>query len=235
MNFVAVYQIYNEAQFLKESLESVRWCDKIVIIDGAYEGFPYTGESAMSSDGTIEIIQEFMKSCIANESDEIWLGTMPRVILITKDTPWVGNSKVERYLQEVDDDDYILRMNGDEIVEFPYVDDRLALEAYIEETTKLPLYTVHTYRPSSNNSKYDWMPRLVKKTPDLHISGKHLVFTNKFTPEYALTGGRNRVTPIAANLPQELISIRHMCDYRDDPRKAQNLEWTRTFNRRMQQ
>jgi hypothetical protein len=77
MNFIEVYQIYNEKEFIKESLESMRWCDKIVIIDGAYEGFPYTGESASSNDGTLEIIYEFMKKCIAKEPDEIWLGTMP--------------------------------------------------------------------------------------------------------------------------------------------------------------
>ncbi|MFA5306655.1 MAG: hypothetical protein WC365_04345 [Candidatus Babeliales bacterium] len=218
MQIVAVFVIFNEAQFIREALESVAWCDKIIVVDGAFEGFPT--DSAVSNDGTIEIVEKFMLD---------YLGKV-NVVWITRDKPWIGNSKVKRYLSEIRDGDYFLRMNGDEICESLAFNIRERVERYIKSTGNLPLYTVHEYRPPLMDGHFDWMPRLLRKTPNLKVSGKHPVLENDFDPPYKLGAGRNGVYPLEANIPSAVISLRHMCDHRDSERKRLNHEWTKIFN-----
>jgi hypothetical protein len=221
VQIVAVFVIFNEAQFIREALESVAWCNKIIVVDGAFEGFPT--DSAASTDGTVEIVEKFALD---------YLGKVD-VTFITSYTPWIGNDKVECYLNEIHDGDYFLRMNGDEICESLAFNIRERVERYIESTGNLPLYTIHEYRPPLMDGHFDWMPRLLRKTPELRISGKHPVLENDFDPPYKLGAGRNRVYPFESNIPSDVLSLRHMCDHRDSERKRLNYEWTKIFNRKM--
>jgi len=55
---IACYSIFNEAEFLEESILSIKdFVDKIVVVDGAYENFPH--DSFWSTDGSIEIAKKY--------------------------------------------------------------------------------------------------------------------------------------------------------------------------------
>ncbi|MHA2312696.1 MAG: hypothetical protein ACXADF_14490 [Candidatus Thorarchaeota archaeon] len=57
---------FNEADNILRCLESIiDFCDVIVCIDGAYKRFPH--EEPYSTDGSIELIQEFMKTIPASK------------------------------------------------------------------------------------------------------------------------------------------------------------------------
>lgn len=219
MKFTAVFNVYNEAQFIQEAVESAAWCSNIIVVDGAFKGFPTEDGKAASCDGTLEILQEI-------KQQHGWTDEKLRVI--TADTPWGVNEKMQAYLGFIDDGDYFLRMNGDEIFESDFSFPVHKILDYVLDSYKLPLYQLYEYRPNVQNS-YKWIPKLIKKTPQLQLSQKHLVLTNKFTPPYKLTGGRNRVEPTIANVPGETLRIRHMCDYRSNERQTQNWLWLKEF------
>ena len=232
MKITACYNIYNEKLHILDYLESVaNFVDEIVIVDGAFEGYP--DGTGTSTDGSIDIIHDFMLSTI---------GSKLKVKLFTRDSPWPGMSKVERYMAEVDDGDWILRMNGDEIVESKHYNIRQALEDYVDagSTFKLPMYQLMEYRPPLGKH-YDWIPKLIQKTPTLKLTNQHIALTNDFYVDvagekikYTLNGlGRNRVTPLIANIPSNIIRVRHMTEHRSPERQQQNYMWLKHFNTKL--
>jgi len=69
MRLIACYNIYNEAQYLEESLKSIRdKVDLIVVVDGAYKKFPH--KIPWSTDGSLEIARRYTPYVI--ERDRAW-------------------------------------------------------------------------------------------------------------------------------------------------------------------
>ena len=95
-------------------------------------------------------------------------------------------------MQHISTGDYFLRLNGDEIVECEYpetlYDD---LQQQIQRTGNLPLYQITEY-PDGLYKKYYYQPKLLRKSPKLKLTSRHVVFTNNFTPPYEVTGPRGR-------------------------------------------
>jgi hypothetical protein len=56
--FIAAYNIFNEAQYLEESLKAIKpYVDYIVVIDGAYKNYPH--KKAWSTDGSTDIASRY--------------------------------------------------------------------------------------------------------------------------------------------------------------------------------
>jgi hypothetical protein len=222
MRVIAVFNVYNEASTIREAVESASWCDRIIVVDGAFKGFPATDGKAASNDGTLEILYELKR--VYSWSDH-------KLLIITADKPWDINKKMQQYLKLIDYGDYFLRLNGDEIIESSSFNIRQRLEEYVEETGGLPLYQFYEYRPCPDSDKhYDWIPKMIKKTPALNLSQRHLVLTNNFVPAYKLEGGRNRVVPDEANVPKSIVRIRHLTEQRSEQRQDQNSRWLKVFH-----
>jgi len=69
MKKIAVYSVYNEAQYLEKSLKSIRdKVDFIIVIDGAYKKFPH--KYPFSTDGTLKIAYKYADKVI--ETGEAW-------------------------------------------------------------------------------------------------------------------------------------------------------------------
>lgn len=109
MKTIACLNIYNEIDFIKDCLESIKWVDHIIMVDGAYQDFPH--KSPGSDDGTVEACLDFEHRSLQ---------------LITSDIAW--NSETEKrneYLKHIepDADTYCLVIDGDEMFagELPYL------------------------------------------------------------------------------------------------------------------
>jgi len=60
MNIIAVYSVYNEGQYLEESILSIKdKVDTIVVVDGAYKKFPHKPKNFQSTDRTLEIANKY--------------------------------------------------------------------------------------------------------------------------------------------------------------------------------
>lgn len=221
LKVIAVFNIYNEASTIKEAIESAYWCDRIIVVDGAFKGFPTSDGKARSNDGTIEIVKEL----ISQYYDKL------DIKLFTRNDYWGVQEKMQLYLKMLGDGDYFLRLNGDEIIESSSFNIHECLEEYVAATGNLPLYQFYEYRPSPDSDKhYDWIPKMIKKTPTLKLTQRHLALTNNFEPPYKMEGGRNRVVPTEANIPKDVIRIRHLTEQRSEQRKKQNFQWLKVFH-----
>jgi hypothetical protein len=222
MKIVAVFNIYNEASTIREAIESATWCDRIIVVDGAFKGFPTSDGQARSNDGTIEIVRELIKQY--RDKCDIRLFTR-------RGDFWGVQEKMRLYMEMLGDGDYFLRLNGDEIIESSSFNIRQALEEYVASTGELPLYQFYEYRPCPDCDKhYDWIPKMIKKTSTLKLTQKHLALTNTFNPPYKLEGGRNRVVPDEANIPKGVIRVRHLTEQRSEQRQRQNSQWLKVFH-----
>lgn len=99
MRIVAFYSIFNEAQFLKQSVESIASAvDSFVFLDGRYKGFP--AKTKGSNDGTLKIIREL---------DVNWTyRSLPDLTQMDKRS---------RMFDLVNEGDWILVIDGDEIAD----------------------------------------------------------------------------------------------------------------------
>jgi len=60
MKLIAVYSVFNEAQYLEESILSIKnKVDTIVVVDGAYKKFPHNPKNFQSTDGTLAIANKY--------------------------------------------------------------------------------------------------------------------------------------------------------------------------------
>lgn len=208
----ATFNIFEEAEFIEQAIQSVLWCDKVIVVDGAFPGFP--SNHYQSQDGTIEIVK-----------DLIMKHPPGKIALITFDDYTETTEKMQAYMSQMQDGDYFLRLNGDEIVECEYpetlYDD---LQQHIQRTGNLPLYQITEY-PDGLYKKFYYQPKLLRKSPKLNLTSRHVAFTNNFTPPYEVTGPRGAVAPVEANLLPMLIKIRHMKEHRCIKRQDQNVQW----------
>ena len=87
------------------SLDSVRSCDRIVVVDGAWEQYPHSRPDGRSDDGTIAAVIEWMMD---------WDG---EGFLVLPKNPW-SNQREKRnfYFKFAEPGDWILVIDGDERV-----------------------------------------------------------------------------------------------------------------------
>lgn len=210
VNIVACLCIYNEADFINEVLKHLQWCDRIIIVDGPFHKFPH--DSLTSNDGTLSIIEEYTSRGVPIE-------------LLGGDRQYRKGDKVKLYQRRVPYGDYILRVDGDEVVQFVDDSDKDDLKWYIEKT-KLPVYTLPTHRvlkPSGEIDEPYYIPRLLLNTPTLKITYKHVARTNTFKPKYTVSN-YGKVNPPQANL--KFIRMLHLTEYRSKERKAKMKQWS---------
>jgi len=205
MKIVATFNIYNEAQFIREAIESVLWCDRIIVVDGAFEGFPTSNGKPQSNDGTLEILEELAQK------------HRNKMVVLNLQYFSKGLEKVYVCLSQVHYGEYFIHMNGDEVFEGDFVGVRKHIKSYA-----LPMYQIKEYKVGDENDWY-WIPKILLKTPTLRFNGRHVVRTNTFDPTYRFEGERGAVAPIEANLP--FGKIRHLKNQRIKERKQQNRRW----------
>lgn len=211
---IATFNIFNEAQFIKDAIEGVTWCDMVIVVDGAWQGFPT--KSAYSDDGTAEIVTELCRQ-------------YHNIMYLKMREQTFGYEKVETYLKLINDGDYFIRLNGDEILE---VDKdikcpRKAFLDYVHKTDYLPLYTIPMYEHRKPCS-LSYVPKILKKTPTLKVTARHVTMTNKFDPPYYTNSlPRGMVQPIQANM--NMMVVRHMKEQRNAERQEANLVWLKNY------
>lgn len=119
MTFIIAHCIYNEEEFFKEVLEDdlkMNDVDIIHIMDGAWGGYP--NGTAESTDGTIEIVLDFMKKAkkvgieVIYESKDLTDGG------IWKNESDKRNAQLEAIDDIVDTPYYIMIKDGDEFFHF---------------------------------------------------------------------------------------------------------------------
>ena len=108
---VACYCVFNEAWNIARSLDSVRLCDRIVVLDGAFEGFPCNRSDGRSDDGTLKIVSEWLTRWTEEDNRrDGWLAIPNR--------PWPSQMiKRSFYFRFGCEGDWFLVIDGDEVVE----------------------------------------------------------------------------------------------------------------------
>jgi hypothetical protein len=162
-----------------------------------------------------------------------------KIKLIRFNKPTETTDKMAAYLKLIEDGDYFLRLNGDEILssQFNSISLHNYISFHIKDTGELPLYQIAEYH-DGHPQGYHYSPKLIKKTSALKLTSTHLALTNKFNPAYELydeAGGckysRGMVSPMKANIMPALLSIRHMKDHRNPQRQKQNVEWVNYYRK----
>lgn len=108
MKLIACMSVYNEAEYLERVLEGLytHGIDKVIVVDGAYEGFPH--KEWRSNDGTLRIIEQ----CKIRHPD--WL-----ILISAPETGWAGQEVKRTVYFRVADTiatagDWLIQVDGDE-------------------------------------------------------------------------------------------------------------------------
>lgn len=215
--------IFNEIQFIDRVIKAVADFDRIVIIDGAYEGYPT--KSYASADGTIQVVRRLRKkyrNIMLVEAESFW------PIIRNGET----ESKYRTFLPMVPNSQYFMRLAGDEVFD----GDVRELKRHIKATGELPFYQIPFYHVlpdgETKNTPW-WTPNVIKKTPTVKVTSRHLVFTNEFPVEYHLEGHYGRVEPQEANI--ECCRMLHFNYLRDEKRKQSDALWLGEWYRRQKE
>ena len=211
IKIVATFNICNEAAFIHEAIRSVLWCDKVIVVDGAYQGYPMKNPlSPRSDDGTAEIVVEMKKH-------------NSKIIYIQMSTFTYGYEKIDAYLNLINDGDYFIRMNGDEV----FSGNSKRIKSIINKTNRLPLYQIQVVPIEDPEGSY-FCPKILRKSPGLKLTSKHVVLTNSFNPEYKLgLYPRGRVTPEQANI--ESIFLLHYSSKQPGEKKKAKEQWLKYY------
>jgi len=108
---VACFSIFNEVWNIERSLDSVRDCDRIVVLDGAFSGFPHKLDTGQSDDGTLDVVSRWLQKWTLDRNDrDGWL--------VVPEIPWI-NQMMKRsfYFRFGEPGDWFLVIDGDEVVE----------------------------------------------------------------------------------------------------------------------
>lgn len=110
MDLIAYYSIYNEADFIEYSLKSVcPFVDKTIIIEGAWKETYLTNGHKRSTDGTIDIVQKYIKE---NPNLDI------SIYFHNEDTQLEQRNQIWKYLPTKEPFTLLL-VDGDEVWEKP--------------------------------------------------------------------------------------------------------------------
>lgn len=147
MKIVACYKVFNEADFLQESISSIyEFVDKIVVVEGCLEGMSKilhpdrVTETGLSGDGTTEIIKSY-----PDKDGKIVHDTLGQVF--SDEVPMAN-----RFLCHVDIGDYLWMVDGDEIYSEDAAEDIYRI---------LQSNRYHVIRPARYNFWHDFNHRIV--------------------------------------------------------------------------
>jgi hypothetical protein len=162
MKIIACYSIFNESENIIHSLESVKgFCDRIVVLDGAFASYPHKRADGMSDDGTIPLVMDwFLK----------WSG---EGFLAIPKIPW-PNQRYKRscYFRFGDPGDWFFVIDGDEAVESGQEKIRKFLENCVRDgaTVKERVYVDEQHRTRMVERFPGLAPRLIRYVPNLRYS-----------------------------------------------------------------
>lgn len=151
MTLIACLSAYNEERMIRGALESVRdAAGRIVVVDGAYSGFPLSRDSHASTDQTLEIAAEFGAEIVG----------------------YYGGAGIEAPTQEEKRNRYFVGGEGDWYLILD-ADERLRgqIDRGLLNRRGAYAYTLSVSDPVFPLSSA-WI-RLVKHSPDLHYEGAH--------------------------------------------------------------
>ena len=102
MKIYACYVLYNEAEAIADSVNSIiDFADRFVFIDGAFKHHPLENNSAKSTDGTIPLIEKLVPK--------------EQRIIIQTETPWETQTEARnQYLKHVPIGDWVFIIDADE-------------------------------------------------------------------------------------------------------------------------
>jgi len=151
MTLIACLSVYNEEKMIRGALESIRdAAGRIVVVDGAYDGFPLVNGERRSTDRTLSIAAEFGAEVIG----------------------WYGDKGTDTPLQEEKRNQYFIGGEGDWYL---IIDADERLKGRIDRRL-LNRRGAHAYTLSVSDPVFplssNWV-RLVKHSPDLHYEGAH--------------------------------------------------------------
>jgi len=136
---------YNESAFIAGAIESLKpHCDRIIVIDGAYKGFPLINDNPESTDGTLQI-SESMGADVRHHG--LWEDQI---------------DKRNEYLNLCRPGDFILHLDADE---------RLVCEGGLRFDRNIPAHRIEVEDPIYNTSN-SWI-RLFEVRKGLHYQGAH--------------------------------------------------------------
>jgi hypothetical protein len=191
-------------------VRAVSWCDSIVVVDGAWKGYPT--RTPYSTDGTLEVLKDLQRE-------------LDNLVVYSYKKFTEGYTKIDKYRSIVPGGDYIIRLNGDEIV---YGEDKL-LRRYIEDTKELPVYAIPLYnvlRDGSVKETANYIPRIIRNLKRIKFTGKNIILTNDLH-NYAI-GSFGRLVPLQANI--DFLEIQHMKQLRPASRRQNDFEWVKYYN-----
>lgn len=163
----ACINVFNDVEWLEKCAASLQGKVKaIVVVDGAYEGFPH--DKPYSTDGTIELARQFAD------------------IVVTKDTAWESETvKRNHYVKYVPKNEWWLRIDADEEFRGNIPPDLQGVCYRIElQRTEDPIgYPIHAlFKKGAHSRIYGthhsvwWYRSLLPKLEDLPVlSGCKLV------------------------------------------------------------
>lgn len=169
--------IWNENDHLKETLLALKGCfDKIIVLDGAWSYYPYKVSEQFnefhSSDGSIETVLDVTF-------------TVPEVVYMRDPKGYITevhkmNKGIE--LMDMEDGDYILFLDGHEVMEGDFRKQRKIIEEEAWNIGKMVIYNPKNHPPETLKSewerlkKYHTQWRILRYHPQLHLLNKHWNF-----------------------------------------------------------
>jgi len=180
---IGVYNVYNTAATIRESLLSVLpYVERVIVVDGAYIRFPHKLKSGASTDATKKIFHELCGS---------------KLTWIDQKKPMSQVAKKNKLLRNIPEGKWFFRIAGDEIVTgkirkaFRFAESSDYRNIGVPLRNYLPIWNgyeikgghayidLHIPIPESQWNKLKWKPndgyanRLVLKQKGLRFAGHH--------------------------------------------------------------
>lgn len=158
----AVVSVFNEISHLEKTLDSIRSSvDGIIVVDGAYKTFPYTGNNGASDDGTIEFLLKYQR--------EVYPGLE---IVYAPEGGWETEmEKRTAYCDLVPEGDWLFIIDGDE--ELVAGGNHLNLLESFRQDRDFDLGIVLIHFINGDSSHYGEMGRLYKKKKGMKYDKSH--------------------------------------------------------------
>lgn len=202
----ALVSCFNEAQFIEESIRSyLDAIDEVIVIDGAYRGFPSTND--LSNDGTIDIVCHL----IEQYPNKVSLYFEPRLTEL---------AKRNLLLHLVPQGDWAFIVDGDEVCKGDVDYGMRRIRETDGDVGSVNLRQVH---PDGSSDVAEYR-RLIKRQKGVHYEGTHygLTYEDGSQPH---TGG-HKVLHVTD------FEIQHLSELRIPERNTPRLKYRELMDAR---
>jgi hypothetical protein len=173
----AIVKIWNENDHIRDTLEALEGCfDNIHVTDGAWSYYPYghskVYDTYQSTDGSLLTVTKIMSR-------------MPEVSLHLVPRPWVSETQKFNFgikMTEAQPGDYILFLDGHEIMEGDFHKQREIIEEEAWNIGKVVVYDPDNHPPRYHGNEWDRLKlyhsqwRILRYHPTLCVINKHWNF-----------------------------------------------------------